>query len=104
MPRGIGTIIHDKEENAYGVHTLHHTSDRAAACFCSGCSSSSSRSRSNCSFKLLINTGVGYIALLLLNAFGVIIGVSLGLNWVNALVIGVFGYPGLILLLLLKYF
>jgi inhibitor of the pro-sigma K processing machinery len=55
-------------------------------------------------FKLLINTGVGYIALLLVNAFGKVIGVSLGLNWVNALVIGVFGYPGLILLLLLKYF
>lgn len=55
-------------------------------------------------FKLLINTGMGYIALLLVNTFGRVIGVSLGLNWVNALVIGVFGYPGLILLLLLKYF
>ena len=54
--------------------------------------------------KLAINTGIGYIALLLLNKFGAIIGISLGLNWVNALVIGVFGYPGLILLLLLKYF
>ena len=54
--------------------------------------------------KLAINTGIGYIALFLLNKFGAIIGISLGLNWVNALIIGVFGYPGLILLLLLKYF
>ena len=42
--------------------------------------------------------------LFLLNKFGAIVGISLGLNWVNALIIGVFGYPGLILLLLLKYF
>ena len=55
-------------------------------------------------FKLTINTAIGYIALFLLNKFGAIIGISLGLNWVNALIIGVFGYPGLILLLLLKYF
>ena len=54
--------------------------------------------------KLACNTAIGYIALLLVNKFGALIGVSLGLNWVNALIIGVFGYPGLILLLLLKYF
>ena len=53
--------------------------------------------------KLACNTAIGYIALLLVNKFGGIIGISLGLNWVNALIIGVFGYPGLILLLLLKY-
>ena len=54
--------------------------------------------------KLACNTAIGYIALLLVNKFGALIGVSLGLNWVNALIIGVFGYPGLILLLLLKNF
>jgi len=54
--------------------------------------------------KLACNTAIGYIALLLVNKFGALIGISLGLNWVNALIIGVFGYPGLILLLLLKYF
>ena len=53
--------------------------------------------------KLACNTAIGYIALLLVNKFGGLIGISLGLNWVNALIIGVFGYPGLILLLLLKY-
>lgn len=54
--------------------------------------------------KLACNTLIGYIALLLVNKFGALIGISLGINWVNALIIGVFGYPGLILLLLLKYF
>lgn len=31
------------------------------------------------------------------------VGITLGLNWINALVIGVAGFPGLVLLLLLKY-
>ena len=31
------------------------------------------------------------------------IGITLGLNWINALVIGVTGFPGLVLLLLIKY-
>ena len=53
--------------------------------------------------KLACNTAIGYIALFLLNKIGAVVGVSLGLNWLNALVIGVLGYPGLILLLLLKY-
>lgn len=54
--------------------------------------------------KLACNTGIGYISLFMLNRIGASIGVTLGFNWINALVIGVFGYPGLILLLLLKYF
>lgn len=54
--------------------------------------------------KLACNTGIGYISLFLLNHFGEAIGVSLGFNWINALIIGVLGYPGLVLLLLLKYF
>ena len=36
-------------------------------------------------------------------AFGSAIGITLGLNWINALVIGVAGFPGLVLLLLIKY-
>ena len=54
-------------------------------------------------FKLLINTGIGFVCLGVLNYFGAFFGISLGLNWVNALVVGVFGFPGLVLLLLLKY-
>ncbi|MBQ5987379.1 MAG: pro-sigmaK processing inhibitor BofA family protein [Clostridia bacterium] len=54
--------------------------------------------------KLACNTAIGYIALLLLNWVGKAVDISLGLSWPNAMIIGVFGYPGLILLLLLKYF
>ena len=53
--------------------------------------------------KLACNTAIGYIALILLNLIGGKVGITLGLSWTNALVIGVFGYPGLILLLLLTY-
>ena len=39
--------------------------------------------------KLLLNTAIGFAALFLLNFFGSAIGITLGLNWINALVIGV---------------
>ena len=54
-------------------------------------------------FKLLINTGLGFVTLFLMNFFGDFVGITLGFNWVNALVIGVFGFPGVVLLLLIKY-
>lgn len=54
--------------------------------------------------KLLLNAIVGFVALTLLNALGGLIGVSLGVNWLNAIVVGVLGVPGVILLLLIKYF
>ena len=41
--------------------------------------------------KLLLNTAIGFAALFLLNFFGSAIGITLGLNWINALVIGVAG-------------
>lgn len=53
--------------------------------------------------KLLLNTAIGFAALFLLNFFGSAVGITLGLNWINALVIGAAGFPGLVLLLLLKY-
>jgi pro-sigmaK processing inhibitor bofA len=53
--------------------------------------------------KLLLNTAIGFAALFLLNFFGSATGITLGLNWINALVIGVTGFPGLVLLLLIKY-
>ena len=53
--------------------------------------------------KLLLNTAIGFAALFALNFFGSAVGITLGLNWINALVIGVAGFPGLVLLLLLKY-
>lgn len=53
--------------------------------------------------KLLINALVGFVALFFLNFAGSIFGLSLGINWFNAVVVGIFGAPGVILLLLIKY-
>lgn len=54
-------------------------------------------------FKLLIHAAMGYIALFIFNFFGAWVGLSLGMNTVNAVVTGVFGIPGVALLLLIKY-
>ena len=53
--------------------------------------------------KLLVNTALGFGALLLLRWLGGYIGVTLGVNLFNALVVGVLGLPGLGLLLMLKW-
>ena len=53
--------------------------------------------------KMLINALVGFVVLFLLNFVGGIVGLSLGINWFTALVVGIFGAPGVVLLLLLKY-
>ncbi len=53
--------------------------------------------------KLVINTGLGYGALFVLNWLGSHIGFTLGINLFNALVTAVFGVPGVILLCLLKW-
>lgn len=55
-------------------------------------------------FKLLLNTVLGFAGLFLVNWLGSYIGISLGINVVNAVVVGTFGIPGLILLLLLRWF
>ena len=54
-------------------------------------------------FKLLLHALFGFVFLFIFNFFGSIVGVSLGLNWLNAIVTGVLGIPGVILLLLLTY-
>jgi inhibitor of the pro-sigma K processing machinery len=53
--------------------------------------------------KLLFNAIIGFAALLLLNYVGAPLGISLNLNWFNAIVTGILGVPGVILLLLIKY-
>ena len=53
--------------------------------------------------KFLLHAAMGYAFLFLFNFVGAWIGVSLGLNWVNAAVAGVLGVPGVVLLLLIKY-
>ena len=52
--------------------------------------------------KVLLNTLLGFAALFLLNLASGLTGFTLGLNLFNALVIGVLGVPGLVLLVLLK--
>lgn len=53
--------------------------------------------------KLLINTGLGFVALTLINKFGVEFGIAIAINWVNAVITGVFGVPGVAVLLALKW-
>ncbi|WP_435619340.1 pro-sigmaK processing inhibitor BofA family protein [Thermoanaerobacterium thermosulfurigenes] len=54
-------------------------------------------------FKFVVNSIIGYIFLLIFNFFGSIFGLTLHLNIVNAFVAGVFGIPGIVVLLILKY-
>lgn len=54
-------------------------------------------------FKLLIHAASGFIALFLLNLFGGLIGITIEITWISAIIVGVLGLPGVILLLLIKY-
>ena len=53
--------------------------------------------------KLLANAVSGLVALILVNFLSPVTGVYLGLNLVNALIVGIFGLPGLVLLILAKW-
>jgi len=53
--------------------------------------------------KLLLHALLGYAFLFIFNFVGAWVDLSLGLNWVNAIVTGVLGVPGVVLLLLIKY-
>ncbi len=53
--------------------------------------------------KLLLNALSGFIALVVLNFFGSLVGLTLTINFLNCLVAGVLGLPGVILLLIIKY-
>ncbi len=52
--------------------------------------------------KVLLNTLLGFAALFLLNLASGLTGFTLGLNLFNALIVGILGVPGLVLLALLK--
>ena len=53
--------------------------------------------------KLLLNTAIGFAALFALNFFGSAVGITLGLNWINAARHRRGRDFWLVLLLLLKY-
>lgn len=53
--------------------------------------------------KLVINGVVGAVALFIINIFGRLVGLTIGINPITALVAGFLGIPGIILLLFLQY-
>lgn len=54
--------------------------------------------------KLVINAVVGGAVLFLINYFGATIGFTLDINWLSALIVGVLGVPGVIIVAILQYF
>lgn len=53
--------------------------------------------------KLLLNTFLGFFALYLVGLTAPWTGITLGLNLWNALIIGILGLPGFVLLLLVQW-
>ena len=53
--------------------------------------------------KGALHAAVGFVALFVLNFLGSWIGVELEMNVTNALITGVFGVPGVLILLVFKY-
>ena len=54
--------------------------------------------------ELIINTILGIIVLWLINKFGGSYGIYIPINFVTAIIVGVLGLPGVVLLLILCYF
>ena len=52
---------------------------------------------------MVLNSALGLGVLWLLNSTAPVTGLTLGVNWFNALPVGVLGLPGLGLLLLVKW-
>ena len=53
--------------------------------------------------KAALHAAVGFVALFVLNFLGSWIGVTLEMNLVNALITGILGVPGVLILLIFKY-
>jgi len=54
-------------------------------------------------WRLFLRSAGGLAVLTLLSRIGCLPGICLGVNWVNALVLGLLGLPGFGLLLLLRW-
>ena len=61
------------------------------------------RSPLKLAIKLIANTLLGIAALSLVNLTAAFTGITLGLNLLNALIVGILGVPGFVLLLLLQW-
>ena len=53
-----------------------------------------------CLIRLVANTIGGFIALFVINYLGAFVGISIGINWMNAIIVGIFGLPGVGFLLI----
>lgn len=53
--------------------------------------------------KMLINIGVGALLLVLVNYIGGYFNFMIPINWVSALVVGILGIPGVIILAILQF-
>ena len=54
-------------------------------------------------FRLVFNVISGFILLFIVNFFGGFIGITLGYGWLNILIVGIFGLPGVGFLLMLRW-
>ena len=54
--------------------------------------------------KLLLNALLGFVMLFVFNFLGGFIGLELTVGWLSAIVAGILGIPGIILLLLIENF
>lgn len=53
--------------------------------------------------KLIVNGIVGGVTLLLVNLVGGIVGLSIAITPLSAVIAGFFGFPGVVFLILLQY-
>ncbi len=54
--------------------------------------------------KLAINVVIGIVMIILVNNFGASIGITIPFNVVTALIAGILGIPGVILLIIIGFF
>ena len=55
-------------------------------------------------FKLIINSVLGGLLIFIINLIGVVWNFHIGLNIVTAILVGILGIPGAVLLVILKLF
>lgn len=54
-------------------------------------------------WKFFLHALLGFVFLFVFNFFGAWIGLNLEMSWLNAAVTGVFGVPGVVILLIIQY-
>ena len=52
--------------------------------------------------KLMINAFVGGVVLFLINLVGAGFGFALNITWLTSLIVGIFGVPGVVIVILLQ--